>query len=135
MAITALTTGVQTVTATGAITPTAGADISGMTGDVTLCLEVLSLTAAKTARIQIEDSVNGFTASIPAYVFDVSGQIGPGGTSYTAGALNPCTTKQSLRKYQLPNVRFGTASAVLRLNVTAIDASASLSLNAWLEAN
>jgi hypothetical protein len=134
MAITALTTGLQTVTATGAITPTAGADISGMTGDVTVCVEVVSMTDAKTARIQLEDSVNAFTASIPVAVFDVIGKMGQGGTSYTAGAYNPTTQKFTVRKYQLANNRFGTASAVLRLNVTAIDSGSSLSLNAWIEA-
>lgn len=133
MSITALTTGLQTVTATGAITPTAGVDISGMTGDATICIEVVSLTAAKTARIQIEDSVTGFTASIPVGVVDVIGQIGQGGVTYTAGAYNPTTAKYTIRKYQLANNRFGTASAVLRLNVTALDASSSLSINAWIE--
>ncbi len=134
MAITALTTGLQTVTAAGAITPTAGVDISGMTGDATVCVEVISMTAAKSARIQVEDSVNGFTASLPVAVFDILGQVGQGGTSYTAGAYNPTTTKFTVRKYQLANNRFGTSSAVLRLNVTAIDSSASLSINAWIEA-
>jgi hypothetical protein len=132
--ITALTTGIQTVTATGAVTPTAGVDISGMSGDVTLCLEVISMTASKTARIQLEDSVNAFTASLPVAVFNVIGQEGQGGTSYTAGAYNPTTLRPgSIRKYQLPNNRFGTSSALLRVNVTAIDGSSSLSLNAWIE--
>jgi hypothetical protein len=133
MAITALTTGLQTVTATGAITPTAGVDISGMTGDATVSIEVISMTAGKTARIQLEDSVNGFTASVPVAVFDTAGLIGQGGTSYTAGAYNPTTQKFTVRKYQLANNRFGTASAVLRLNVTAIDSASSITLNAWIE--
>jgi hypothetical protein len=133
MAITPLTTGLQTVTATGAVTPTAGVDISGMTGNFTICVEVISMTAAKTARIQIEDSVNAFTASLPLYEFNVTGQIGQGGTSYTAGAYNPTTQKFSVEKQQLPNNRFGTASALARVNVIAIDSSASLSLNAWIE--
>jgi len=131
--LTELTTGIQTVTATGAVTPTAGVDISGMTGDVTLCIEVISLTAGKTARVQIEDSVNAFTASLPVAVFNFVGQEGQGGTSYTAGAYNPTTEKVSVRKYQLPNNRFGTASALARVNVTALDSSSSLSLHAWIE--
>jgi hypothetical protein len=134
MSITALTTGLQTVTATGAVTATAGVDISGMTGDVTVCIEVISMTAAKSARIQLEDSVTAFTASIPVAVFDVIGQVGQGGTSYTAGAYNPTTTKFTVRKYQLANNRFGVTSALLRVNVTAIDSAASLTLNAWIEA-
>jgi hypothetical protein len=133
MSITALTTGLQSISATGAVTPTAGVDISGMTGDATVCIEVISMTAGKTARIQLEDTVNGFTASLPVAVFDVVGQIGQGGTSPAAGNFNPTTQKFSIRKYQLANNRFGTASALARLNVTALDGSATMLLNAWIE--
>lgn len=59
MTIGALTTGIQTVSTTGEITPTAGLDIAAITGDFTVKLRVISLTAAKTVRIQLEDSVNG----------------------------------------------------------------------------
>jgi hypothetical protein len=120
--LTDITTGVQTVTATGAVTATAGLDISGVSGDATVVVEVVSLTAAKTARIQLEDSVNAFTASIPVAVVNVIGQIS-----------GEYSQRFTFRKYQLPNNRFGTGSALLRVNVTAIDSAATLKLHAWLE--
>jgi len=130
--IVALSTGVQSVTATGLVTPTAGVSVATY-ADATICVEVLSMTAGKTARIQLEDSVNAWTASAALAVFDVTGQTGQGGTSFSVGTYNPTTVKYSIRKYQLPNSNINVASGVVRLNVTAIDASAELVLNAWLE--
>ncbi len=95
--------------------------------------ETFSMTAAKTARIAFEDSVNAYTGSLILLVEHVVGQEGQGGTSYTAGAFNPTTEKQSVRRYQLRNNRFGVTSALLRLNVTAIDSASSLSINSWIE--
>jgi len=120
--LTDITTGNQTVTAAGAVAATAGLDVSGVTGDFTLCVEVVSLTAAKTARIQLEDTVNGFTAAPALAVFDVTGQ--------QAGQYS---NRFSLRKYQLPNNQFGVANAKVRANVSQIDAGGSLILHAWLE--
>lgn len=131
--ITQLSSGIQSVTATGPITPTAGVDVSGITGDVMICVEILSMTAAKNARIQLEDTTNAFTASTPLWVDNVGGQMGQGGTAFVQGAYNPTTDKRSVRKYQLPSNVFGTANAKVRLNVTQIDGSAELVLNAWLE--
>ncbi len=133
MTITELTTGLQTVTATGAVTPTAGVDISGLTGDVTICLEVISMTAGKTARVEFQDSITAYTASLALVVEHVVGLEGQGGTSYTAGAFNPTTEKQSIRRYQMRNNRFGVTSSLLRLNVTAIDSASSLTMRSWIE--
>jgi hypothetical protein len=120
--LTDITTSVQTVTATGPVTPTTGLDISGVSGDATVVVEVSGLTAGKTARIQLEDTVNAFTAATALAVINVTGQIdGRSSDRYT------------WRKYQLPNNVFGSASAKLRANVTALDAGATLSLHAWLE--
>lgn len=126
MSISAITTGAQTVTATGAVTATTGLDISGVTGDCTVHLRVQGLSAASgtpKTTIQLEDSVNGFTASIPVAVKEVQG---------------PVDTKTEMhfswRKYELPNARFGTASAVLRANVMVLGGTTpSLTLDAWLE--
>ncbi len=126
-----LTGGAAVVTSTGAVG--SGLDISGVTGPATLCLEVISMTAGKTARVQIEDSVNAFTAVIPLHVFHVEGQMGDGAASWAAGQYNPATEKQSVQKYQLRNNRFGVSSAVIRPNVTAIDGSSELVINVWLE--
>src|ERR1039458_6654378 len=121
MTIGAVTTGVQTVTATGAVTPTAGLDVSGVTKDFTLFLQVQSDTAGKNFQIQLEESVNGFTASVPDLV--VGGE----------GAVSSAADKiWSVRKYQIPGSAIGTTGAVLRANVVQIDSASSLHLRAWI---
>jgi len=132
--LTDITTGLQTVTATGAVTPTAGLSISGVTGDFTVCVEIISLTAGKTARIQLESSTNSFTGVTADAVFQVIGQEGQGGTTYTAGAYNPTTEKFSVRKYQMQNPQnYGLAGGVARLNLIDLDSGSSLTLHGWLE--
>jgi hypothetical protein len=93
-----------------------------VSGDATLVVDVVSLTPGKTARIQVEDSTNAFTASTPLAVVNVTGQIDP-----------RYDDRFTLRKYQIPNSLLGQASAALRCNVTALDAGATLALHAWLE--
>lgn len=130
MTIGNITTGQQTVTATGAVANTAGLDISGITGDFTVHLRVQGLTAASgtpTATMQLEDSVNAFVASISHAVKEVKGPINPPG-------VNPVEVHFSWRKYELPNLRAGTGSAVLRANVTSLGGtSPSLVLDSWIE--
>lgn len=118
----AITTGDQTVTATGAVTPTAGLDISGITGDFTVQIMVKSLTAAKKILIQLEDSVNAFTAAIGKALINPVGAVG---AAYDQ--------KYTFRKYQIPSLRAGTASAVARLNVTAIDSATTAVINSIIE--
>lgn len=126
MAIGNITTGLQTVTATGAVTPTTGLDISGITGDCTVHLRVLGLSAASgtpKASITFEDSVNAFTASVPVAERQMQGTVDTKSEVHFV-----------IKKYELPNCRFGTASAVLRANVVALAGTTpSLSLDAWLE--
>jgi hypothetical protein len=126
MSISNITTGAQTVTATGAVTATTGLDISGITGDCTVHLRVQGLSAASgtpKATIQIEDSVNGFTAVQPVCMKEVQGPID-----------SKTEIHFSWRKYELPNARFGTASAVLRANVMVLGGTTpSLTLDSWLE--
>lgn len=122
MTIGAISTGVQTVTATGTVTPTAGLDVSGITGDFTLFVEVQSQTAAKAFTIQLEESVNAFTASVADMV--VSGK----------GAITSAADKIfSKRKHEMPGTAIGTANAVLRANVTQLDSASTLKLRAWIE--
>ena len=124
--VTDITSGVQTVTATGAVAPTTGLDISGVSGDATIALEVVSLSSVSgtaSARIQFEDSTNGFTASTALWVWDA-----PTGTAVQY------SIRVSRRKYELPNNQFGVSSAVLRANVTALAGTTpTLKLHAWLE--
>ncbi len=121
MTIGAITTGVQTVTASGAVTPTAGLDISGITGDWTVKVEVQSLTAAKKSKIQIETSTDS-TNWTALTIVDVSGQV-------TSAADKVYST----RKMSNPSAPFGTSGGVCRANVLSIDSGASLSLRAWVE--
>jgi hypothetical protein len=122
----AITTNAQTVTATGAVTPTAGLDISGITGDYTVHLRIQALSSASgtpNVAITLEDSVNAFTASVPVCEQQYTGTI---------------DTKTELhfswRKYQLPKLRAGTASAVLRANVVAIGGTTpTTTLDSWIE--
>jgi hypothetical protein len=129
--ITSITSGTATVSATGAVG--SGVDISGITGDFTICVEVIAMTDAKTARIQFEDSVNAFTAVIPLWVAHVVGKEGDGGATFTAGTYMPTTEKQSVKSYQLRSNRFGVSAAVLRPNVTVLSASGHCTFNAWIE--
>ena len=124
MTIGAITTGVQSVSATGAVTPTAGLNVAtapASTADFTLFLEIQSLTAAQSARIQLEESANGFTTAIPLMVVDVKGAI--------ASSADKVYSK---RKYEIPSTIFGTSSAVVRANVTALSGG-TLGVRSWVE--
>ena len=142
MSILALTTGAQTVSATGALTPTAGVDIStygtGTTAKpVTVCIECIQLTAAKTISVGLTVSTNAFTASAVAHVFQFAGQVGEAGTTFTAGDYTPSTNKRSVVVRQtLPFTAanyFGAVSSKARLEVLGIDAATGATFNAWLE--
>ncbi len=126
MSIGAIITGNPTVTATGAVTTTTGLDISGITGDCTVHLRVQALSTASAtpkATISLEDSVNAFTAAISICEVQVQGTVDSKSEQHFIW-----------RKYQLPNARFGTTSAVLRANVTVLGGTTpSLQLDSWLE--
>jgi hypothetical protein len=96
--------------------------ISTLTGDWTLHLRVESLTAAKNIEIGIEDSVDGITW-ITRFGRNIKGAV-------STSAMLDCLT---LRKYDYPMLRFGTANAVLRLNVLAIDAATTAVTTFWIE--
>ena len=123
----AITTGVQTVTATGAVTPTAGLSVAtapASTNDFTVFCQVQSLTDGKKARIVIEETNTAFGGSvwIPLLVYDVEGAV-----SSAADLM------KSVRKYEVPSTLVGTTGAYMRANVQAIDSATSLALRAWVE--
>ena len=109
---TTLTTDPQTLTAAGPAAPTAGFAISGLSGDYTLEITVLSLTAATgnvpKARIVLEDTVNGFTNAVPVVEMDIQGPINV-----------PVT--HLYKSDEAPDLRIGVANAMLRLNVYELD--------------
>ena len=126
MTIGSVSTGAQTVTTTGAVTPTAGLDISGITGDYTVHLRIQALSSASgtpNVAITLEDSVNAFTASVPVAEQQYTGTINTNAELHF-----------SWRKYQLPKLRAGTASALLRANVVALGGTTpTCTLDSWIE--
>jgi len=103
----------------------ASIDISGFTAanDWTLVIEVLAMNDANTVRFNFEDSVDAFTAKLPGPTLCIAGSI---------TATNP--RRFTFRKYDFPALRFGTASAVLRLALAEIlGSSKSVTYKAWIE--
>lgn len=100
----------------------AGLDVSGITGDWTIKLQVESLTAAKQARFVFEDTVNDYTASLAGPSFSMKGSLG---ASYDK--------VKSFKKQDFPSLRLGTASAQLRLKLAELDGSATVVYRSWLE--
>jgi hypothetical protein len=97
--------------------------ISSFTGDWTLRARIESLTAAKNIEIAIEDSVDGITW-ITRLTKNIKGQV-------LVGA--PLDFLE-IRKYDYPMMRFGTALALMRLNILAVDAAVTAVITCWVEA-
>jgi hypothetical protein len=115
--MTAITTGVQTDTATGAITGTADGD-----GVTTFdCVEVVFTLTAGTASIALEDTADDFTAAKVMHVFHVKGATPTGGV------------RLSVKKRDLAGIRFGsgTDGTGLRFNVVEITGGGTLTTHGW----
>lgn len=103
-------------------------DISGITNSHwTLKLRVTAMSAASgtpKARFAFVDSVDNFTAELPGPTVHVEGPI---------DSTNPIT--RSFQWNQFPSLRFGTASAEIRLNLVELTATStpSVTYEAWLE--
>jgi hypothetical protein len=100
----------------------AGVNVSGITGDWTIKLQVESLTAAKKARFVFEDTVDDYTASLAGPAFSLSGQLSASSDKV-----------KSFKKADFPSLRLGAGSAQLRLKLSEIDGSATCVYRAWLE--
>ncbi|GAC1700075.1 MAG: hypothetical protein NVS9B4_00790 [Candidatus Acidiferrum sp.] len=127
MAISNITTGQQTVTATGPVTAVAGLDISGVTGMCAVHVRIQSLSAAAgipKVAITLEDSVNGFTASVPVAMLKPQ-----------QGTIDTKTEVHRIwQKYDMASCRFGTVGAVLRANVVSLSGTTpSCTIDSWLE--
>lgn len=94
--------------------------VSGITGDFTLHWRLESLTATKNVLVAVQESQDGFVADIRTI------WVG----SFTGSAQGTTTNQpfvdMSVRKYQIPINRFGTATTAIRSYVQAIDGSATL---------
>lgn len=122
MPFNAITTGEQSVTATGAITGVA--DTSAYTKDLfTVKLRVTSFPAGQTATIALEDSANATAWSDTRQV-------------QTFHVVGPATAEAPLdffvKKNDIPNVRIGVANAKMRFNVQSISGG-TLKAIGWIE--
>ena len=133
--------GATVVSATGALPSTTGQAISSTAwlpanGNVTWCVEVLSMTTADYLSLGLELSLNAFAASVMADIKQFQGQIGQGGTTPAVGVYNPTSVKlSSVLRQTLPAsyfTYFGQSGAVARVNCLIINAGDAL-VNSWLE--
>lgn len=123
MAFNAITTGEQSVTATGAVTGTL--DTSGMAAKDfwAIKLRATSFASGQTATVVVEDTANS-TAFSDAKVVAVAHITGP--------ASGEAPKDFVWKKSDVPNTRFGATNTKLRFNVTQISGG-TLKLNGWLE--
>jgi hypothetical protein len=109
-------TDVQAAVTKTAVFNGAGLDISAITEDFTLVLEITKLTAnaGQTPQVQFtfEDSVNAFTASVGVATYNQKGAVNQDGKQHGL--------KMTWRKRDLVGLRAGTASAVLRCSVAGV---------------
>jgi hypothetical protein len=119
--ISAITTGEQSVTTTGAIT--GSLDTSGLTGDYTVKIRVRGLTSAQNIQIVLED-----TANVTPY----SDALQPFSATF-AGVAQPEGETLSVRSYQIPACRFGATHTALRVNAQVVTGSPTALVQAWLE--
>lgn len=106
-------------------------DISAITGDWTLVLEVMDQDGTSPlTRFQFTDSVDAFTTPVAGPTASVSGTLGARGST----PAEPNTKRYTWQKRDFPSMRFGTGSAVLRLSLTLISGtSAGVTYQAWIE--
>ncbi len=105
-------------------------DVSGLSGDFTVKIQVSSLTAGKTARLALEDAAAATFPASPtpantAWVIQVKGQIG---SAYDRVF--------SIHSRDLPHSAasvFGQTNGKFRISLIGIDSGASITYSAWLE--
>jgi ammonia channel protein AmtB len=111
-----ITTGEQSVTATGAIT--GSLNTSALVAGVgALKVRIRGLTSGQSCRIAVEDTANASAFSDAIQVFVVESVTGHSSTLLI----------------DLPDMRFGVANSKLRLNCQAITASTTALVQGWIE--
>ena len=123
-------TSLQSSTTQSAAFDGAVLDVSALTGDFTVKLQISSLTSAKSAMLALEGAAAAtFPASpTPANTLWVVQAKGPTGSAYDRVF--------SIHSRDLPYVGgaiFGQTNGKFRVSLTAIDASASVTYSAWIE--
>ena|SRR5271166_492230 len=135
----------QAKTTITSATAATGVDISASTygfssstpPNATLHIAVYGLDAGDTAVIQFDDSVNAFSAFVTHRAFTAVGAIGATSNQGDTGAsegltgafkVNPVYFSVSWR--DVPAIRWGVSSAVLRVNVSSLG-TGSLTYESW----
>ncbi len=108
------------VTKTAAFTGST-VDVSGITGDWTLKLQVGALSAGVDARFTFEDTVTDFTASLAGPSFSFLGELD----------LAQDRVK-SIKKQDFHSLRLGVTSGFLHLKLASMGVG-SVSYHAWIE--
>lgn len=116
-----LTTLQAPVTRTATLNGT-GVDISALTGDFTIIVELtkLSANAGQTPQVQfeIQDSVDAFTNRVTVAAFNTKGSVNYSTDAKVDGKQHG--RKWTFRRRDLVGVRAGTPSATLRLALVGI---------------
>jgi hypothetical protein len=116
-----ISTGEQSVTATGAITGVL--DTSTLSGDFTVYARVRGLTGSQSIRIDMEDTANSsaFSDATQVYTFEF------------VGAPTPDGETKSVRAYHLKSARVGGTNNKLRGNVQEITNGATALVTLWVD--
>jgi hypothetical protein len=101
-------------------------DVSTLSGDFTLRVNINGLTATKNVVACVQDSTDGFVADI-VNLWCV-GLQGGSSTGFYVPAIS-----HSTRMYQVPSARIGVANARMRLNVSTLDIGATLTVSWFIE--
>jgi hypothetical protein len=116
-----ITTGVQTVSATGPVTGVLST--SGTIGEFTIFVDVFGLGVGQAATVEIQDtaSSSAFSDANTVASFNVAGLIEA-----------QSDVMQSRLSFESPAIRYGAANNALRANVSALSGG-SITLHAFLE--
>ena len=127
-----ISSGEQTVTATGAITGSLSTNGLPRTG--WLKVRIRGLQPGQYMRIDIEDTANVTPFSDALQVWSVEATAGQEAANQPSATL-PYETDAvyGIELFRLPDMRFGSTNNALRGNTQAITASTTALVTIWLE--
>ena len=96
-------------------------DISSLSTDWEIVVQVLFLTPEKRALFHVHDSDNNFATSLPGPTFNARGET---------KSLSPIKFVALAREF--PSLRFGESKAKLRLDLVALDPGAQIRYSAFV---
>jgi hypothetical protein len=116
-----ITTGVQTVSATGPVTGTL--NTSSLSGNFTVRVTINGLPEGLRMMLSLEDTSSStpFSDARTVAHWDTYGGMPADGLTL------------AIRSDRMPSAKFGAANTALRVNCTALDEGATAQVVAWLE--